>query len=268
MRKATGKPKLVLVHGWGLNNAIWQPIVERASDIYDLISIDLSGYGRKAKKAENSTESADPTSIEELAKTLLKDVNTPAHWCAWSLGGMAALQASIDQPDQFLSLSLVCTTPKFVQSEDWPMGVDIDIFQRFADQLKADYQTGIQQFLLLQAGSGPQARTLAKSAAKLLSKYPDPTAETLQSGLEILRKTDLRTKCQSISSDISCQVISGKRDRVIHPSAGRELSEMLPNADYRVLNSGHAPLLSCPDELMFLLSEHISNAENALIKST
>lgn len=55
---------------------------------------------------------------------------------------------------------------------------------------------------------------------------------------------------------------------MIHPSAGRELSEMLPNADYRVLNSGHAPLLSCPDELMFLLSEHISNAENALIKST
>ena len=256
------KPKLILVHGWGLNSAIWQPLIELASNEYDIISVNLSGYGDK-------TDISSPSSIQELAKNLIQDVlqetDKPAHWCAWSLGGMAAMHAAQEQPELFLSLTLLCTTPKFVQSKDWPMGVDMDTFQLFADQLKADYETGIRQFLLLQAGAGKQARSMAKSAAELLSTYPNPSTETLEAGLAILCDTDLRTDCQTIDNRIPCQIISGKRDRVIHPDSGKALASLLPHADFHLINSGHAPLLSNPDELLSLLSGLVHKVTNASI---
>jgi len=241
------RPKLVLVHGWGLNSAVWQPLANLLSNSFDCVCIDMPGYGA------NSHRKA-PSDIGGLAEKLLKEAPDHAHWCAWSLGGIAALVAANTQPERFKSLNLLCTTPKFTQSTDWEMGMDIDVFKKFATELKADYQTGIKKFLLLQAGAGSQAKALAMDAAQLLKQHPDPSPETLESGLDILNKTDLRTELSSLS--IPCQVISGRRDRVVHPEAGKELSTLIPNAEYQLLNSGHAPHLSCPDGLARLILKH------------
>jgi len=249
------KPKLILVHGWGLNSAIWQPIIEPLSEKYQVQAINLPGYGDK-------TACYSPKSLELLAERLLNEIevsemNNAAHWCAWSLGGMAAIQAALKSPEYFQSLSLVCTTAKFVKAKDWPMGVDMQTFQLFADQLKTDYDTGIRQFLLLQAGAGAKARSLAKSAAELLSQYSHPSAETLESGLDILRTADLREQIASLNPKIPCQIISGKRDRVIHPDSGKALSQLIPHSSFSLLNSGHAPHLSHTDEFLFALNDFI-----------
>lgn len=242
------KPTLVLVHGWGLNSAIWAPLIEMLSVEFDCLGIDLPGYGAE-------THRVSPSKLDKLGSQLLDAAPDNAHWCAWSLGGMAALAAAKIQPERFQSINLLCTTPRFVQSPCWPIGMDIEVFQTFADQLKADYKTAIQQFLLLQAGAGPQARTLAKQAAELLEQWPAPSADTLQAGLGILGDADLRQQLSDLH--VPCQVISGRRDRVVHPDAGAALSELLPNARYQLLNSGHAPHLSCPADLAALISAYI-----------
>ena len=241
------KPKMVLIHGWGLNSAIWQPLVSRLDKEFECICLDMPGYGTLAHQD-------GPNSLEELASALLADAPEEAHWCAWSLGGMAALMAAKTQPERFKSLNLLCTTPRFVQDSDWDIGMDINVFKTFAEQLAADYQSGIQKFLRMQAGVGARARALTSEAAALLKQYPAPTPETLSAGLEILNDADLR---QGLSSmQVRSQVISGRRDRIVHPHAGEELSKSLPNAVYQRLNTGHAPHLSSPDKLARLLINH------------
>ncbi|MFX4228832.1 MAG: hypothetical protein ACFHHU_13450 [Porticoccaceae bacterium] len=78
-----------------------------------------------------------------------------AHWRAWSLGGMAALEAADPATSNaFQSLTLLCSTPRFCQrTEDWPQGMPLKIFTNFANELETDYHSGIKKFLLLQAGS-------------------------------------------------------------------------------------------------------------------
>lgn len=245
------KPTLVLVHGWGLNGAIWEPLTEQLSGHFDCISLDIPGYGRLSDQLCTSD-------LDTLADELLSQAPESAHWCAWSLGGMAVMAAASRQSERFLSINLLCTTPRFVGGPDWTMGVDMATFETFANELKADYQSGIQKFLILQAGAGAHARSLAKEASKLLGQYPPPSPETLSAGLDILSKTDLRGSISNI--DIPCQVISGRRDRVVHPNAGLELNKLLPNSNYEILNSGHAPHLSCPEKLCALIIQHTQSS--------
>lgn len=242
-------PKLILVHGWGLNSAIWQPLVQALSGYFECICLDLPGYGAR-------TDQTCPADIQALGQDLLDQVPEAAYWCGWSLGGMALMAAAQQQPERFIGIQLLCTTPKFVHSQDWPMGMDMGIFEKFADELKVDYSARIQKFLLLQAGSGPQARALAKEAAELLHQYSPPSQQTLSQGLELLNNADLRHQLAKIK--VPCQVISGRRDRVIHPSAGKELATLLPNGDFQLINSGHAPHLSHTQELSQLIVRGIT----------
>ena len=36
---------LVLIHGWGLNSGVWQPLAEKLSSFFKVITVDLPGYG-------------------------------------------------------------------------------------------------------------------------------------------------------------------------------------------------------------------------------
>jgi len=160
-------------------------------------------------------------------------------------------------PERINSMLLLCTTPKFVVSEDWKFGTEFANFQAFSDDLTTNYQRGLKRFLLLQAGSLGQAKNTAKKALSAIEEYPSPSPKTLLSGLDILRDADLRSLATTLAMPTT--VISGRRDRVVPPAAGLELSKILPQSSYHSLNSGHAPMLSHPDELAKICIDHLSS---------
>ena len=61
------KPTLVLLHGWGLNHAIWQPIAAQLANECDVIALDLPGYG-------NAVDSPEPYTLDALADQLAQAI--------------------------------------------------------------------------------------------------------------------------------------------------------------------------------------------------
>jgi len=112
---------LVFVHGWALNSGVWNEFIRLINRAYPEITtqcIDLPGYGAAA-----DVECAP--SIELMAQYCLDQVEQPSVWVGWSLGGMVAMQAASMKPQAFEAMQLICTSPKFVASDDWPEGVDL-----------------------------------------------------------------------------------------------------------------------------------------------
>lgn len=247
------RKNLVLIHGWGLNEAIWCNLSNVLKEHYDLHLLSMPGYGKLHGQPPADT-------LDTLANALLQQAPDSAIWCGWSLGGMAAIRAAQIAPKRIQSLYLLCSTPKFVTDKSWPYGTDIETFVQFAEDLTKDYQRGIQRFLLLQAGTSSDAKSTVKQAAKALNKYPVPSPNTLMSGLDILKSADLRAELADIT--LPCHVIGGRRDRVVAPEATRYLSEKITGARYSELNTGHAPHLSHPDALLSVLindvHEHVA----------
>ncbi|MCH2190254.1 MAG: alpha/beta fold hydrolase [Gammaproteobacteria bacterium] len=238
---------VVLLHGWGLNSAVWDEFVASAIQIAPSLKfhpICMPGYGENSHLKSCSE-------IKHIATWMLNKAPEKAVWLGWSLGGMIAVQAAaIDNDKCIRGLYLMATSPCFVQKSDWELGVPNDVFNRFADELGNDYKSALTRFLLLQAGFGSEAKALAKKAQRSVCKYPAPKLDTLKAGIDLLEKVDLRGLIsQSCLKDVPSHVLSCSLDRVANPRGGVELAKLL-GATSTVIKSGHAPFLSRPADVI------------------
>jgi pimeloyl-[acyl-carrier protein] methyl ester esterase len=236
-RQIGSGPPLVLLHGWGLNSGIWNGTVPALAERYRCIAIDLPGHG----------DSPLPTGgLEAWADACRAAAPVGATWLGWSLGGMVALAAALQAPEDVAGLLLVSTTPRFVTAPDWPHAVAPNTLARFAAELASDWRGTVEDFLTLQTlGGAAGMKVLRKLRRQVFSgATPDPAG--LAAGLRILETIDLRARLPE--NDLPAKVMSGERDRLTPPTAGRALAEAL-DADYQSIpRSAHAPFLAAPEQ--------------------
>lgn len=252
------KPQLVLLHGWAVNSLIWNSILDQLHARYDVTILDLPGYGAQV----NYNGSYD---LETVVAEVLSRAPDVANWIGWSLGGTIALAAAMAQPQRFEKLQLISTTPKFLNSEHWSHGVDIEPFEALSLGFESDYSKSLKRFLLLQTFSEDPAEkkkgiTLARELSGILAQTePPPSQQTLQSGLELLRQTDLRDQLGKLT--IPTQVIAGRSDRVVPMAASKHLFDELGNDNldhsFKSLPGGHLPFLQSTSDYIGCLEEFI-----------
>lgn len=235
-RIGQGRP-LVLIHGWAMHGGVFAPLVERLSDRFELHVVDLPGHGFSRDDAR--------LELADCARRIA-DITPPAAWLGWSLGGLVALTAALQQRDAVTSLLMLAATPRFVAGEDWPDGVRPSLFSAFADGLRRDYRGTLEQFLALEAFGSDHLRDELRALKRELFARGEPKPEVLETGLRLLAETDLRDRLPQLA----CRSLwlGGRRDRLVHFSAMQTAAAMCANAETcRVDAAGHAPFLSHAD---------------------
>ena len=140
------KPRLVLLHGWAVNSRIWNLILDQLRARYEVMILDLPGYGTQ-------TDYDGDYDLDSVVEDVLSRAPETANWIGWSLGGTITLAAAIAQPQRFKKLQLISTTPKFLNSQSWNHGVDIEPFEALSLSFEANYSKSLKRFLLLQTFS-------------------------------------------------------------------------------------------------------------------
>ena len=253
---------VVFVHGWGLNKAVWGDYIEAFMSRFpnlNVHNIDIPGYGDQAHVDSTAN-------LEELARACLEQAPKNAVWIGWSLGGMITMQAALlgveNNNQQIQAMQLINSTPKFVQSDDWACGVDIEIFRKFSADLARDYSKTLSTFLLLQAGASRGARQLARDAQEAISRYDNPSEVTLSKGIDCLAMSDLRNQLQLLTQP--SQVVLGKLDRVTKPDSSLNLAALL-GADLIEVSSGHAPFMTHEAEMLNAFEVLLNKVEQGLV---
>jgi len=104
--KGKGKP-IFLIHGFPFHHAIWDGYVERLSDEFRVIMVDLPGFGKsKPLKSPFTLDQVASTLLDFLVEKDLKKLNLVGH----SLGGYVAPAMVKNRPDLFASLVLFHST--------------------------------------------------------------------------------------------------------------------------------------------------------------
>jgi pimeloyl-[acyl-carrier protein] methyl ester esterase len=226
---------IVLVHGWGLNSAVWEGVARGLAARAHVLMPDLPGHGRSRAVAFRD--------LDALAAAVAHRVPGPAVWLGWSLGGLVALTAALHHPESVRKLVLVGTTPKFVQASDWDCAMAPAVLQQFAEGLSADYRSTLQRFLSLQLGTGDNARIALRRLRETLFRHGDPDTDALRTGLAVLRDTDLRPHLGDVS--MPTLVMHGTRDTLAPATAAHYVVGRLPAARLQLIEgAGHAPFLS------------------------
>lgn len=239
-----GDTQLVLLHGWAMHGGVFAPLVEALRERCTLHTVDLPGHGR----SRDCTASLQPAACVQAIAAHVPN----AVWLGWSLGGLYALQAALDFPQQVQGLAMLCASPRFVRGEDWPRAVSPEILQTFGHDLATDYEGTLERFLALEAlGSDCAQADLRKLRAETFNEFR-PEVRALTEGLDVLEHADLRARLPELTQ--ASAWIAGRRDRLI-PWQAMQWSAVQCNGAFTcIAGGGHAPFIGHTAEVVDALT--------------
>ena len=237
---------IVLLHGWGLNSGIWQPLLElfhaNNESNYQLITLDLPGFGI------NSAVDIKPYSLANICHHIEQVIDQPAIYLGWSLGGLIATEMSIKYPEKVLALITVASTPYFVEQSihNWP-GIKENVLESFHKQLAQDTAKTISGFLKIQAMGSPHIRKDLKLITQLVMAHTLPSQHTLADSLALLSHCDLRQHLSSIKQPFLR--LYGHNDSLVPKGVIEQINHMAPKSDQHLFDhASHAPFISHLDD--------------------
>ncbi|MEZ5537934.1 MAG: pimeloyl-ACP methyl ester esterase BioH [Thiolinea sp.] len=245
-----GQP-LVVLHGWGMNHRVWEPVRHQLAAHMQVTWIDLPGHG--------DSHALVAESQQEMVALLAEHIPQDAIIMGWSLGGMMAQALALQYPQQVKALILVASTPCFVQHAGWAHGLPVSVVQEFAAGLQRDYEATVKRFFALQfMGVRSDPQRIHDLRDNILSK---PAAfHALETGLDILSTADFSR--QVITQP--AQWIFGRLDKLIPVSLAEHLALENNNDNNRqqvhiMQKAAHVPFVTHTDEFMELVLPFIKD---------
>jgi pimeloyl-[acyl-carrier protein] methyl ester esterase len=215
---------LLLLHGWGFDSQIWQPLLPWLTHDYEIFFVDLPGFGK-----------SNLMDWQTFKASVLSQLPQQFAVLGWSLGGLYATRLAIEAPDRITDLINVASSPCFTQKLPW-RGIEVVMLEQFSQQVRQDPKNVLAHFLKLQGITTPIA-------------CRQPTTEGLLDGLHVLKNWDLREQLNQLSCTVS--YFFGKQDAIVPYKIMQTLQHTYPHFDYELFpKSAHALFLSHPGDFI------------------
>ena len=256
---------IVLLHGWGLNSAVWQPLIASLStdftDAFHVITVDLPGFGT------NINKKVSPYSLANVCQHIANTIEQPAIYLGWSLGGLVATEMALTYPEKVLGLITVASSPRFLEqrSEEksdekivnqliWS-GIKPHVLAVFHKQLQVDAEKTISGFLKLQAMGSPHVRQDIKQISQLVFQHDMANKNTLDESLKLLETSDYRLQLIDIKQPFLR--LYGSADSLVPKSIIEHVAKFTENnSDQHIFEgASHAPFISHLDDFTKILTD-------------
>ncbi len=236
-------PDLVLLHGWGMNNAVWAGFADMLAKRWRVHMLELPGHGCSPSLRAGSRDEGGGTHGHAWAAACLAVTPPGAVWVGWSLGALIGILAAEAAPERVTALFGIAGTPRFVCGDDWPHALRAEVLAGFAKQLETDSRLTLQQFLALQVRGGNDTRPVLRRLRQHFAERPDPAPCALGIGLDILRDADARAAFGALRCALHWSL--GERDTLVPVAVGEDLHRLNPACKLSIVpGAAHAPFLS------------------------
>lgn len=240
---------LVLIHGWGMNAGVWQPVLSQLTDEWEITIIELPGHGESDIPEPNDD-------LSEWTQAVLHAAPESALWLGWSLGAQIAINAALAAPERVDAVVSVSGTPHFVARDGWSCGMQAELLDQFAENLFADPQRTMLRFLGLQVRGAESEREILRQLRNGINQRPEADMEALRQGLKLLESVDLRQCLGQL--EVPSTWLFGSKDTLVSASTANEVKRILPEASVQVIEgAGHAPFLSHAETVIKSMREVI-----------
>lgn len=239
-RKGSGEP-LVLIHGIGHRRQAWDPVLESLAQSYDVIAVDLAGFGESPAYPRSASYDMDSACDNLSDNFALWGVERP-HVVGNSLGGAIALELGA----RGLARSVTALSPAgFFGVVNRMQTLVLLVLLRVTSQLPT-------KVLRLVSRSSFGRRTAGFS----LYTHPErfTADEVYGDALALKRCTGFeRTIVKGVTYafreqlDVPTTIAWGTRDLILPYSSSAIAQERLPEAHHVALpHCGHVPMIDDP----------------------
>jgi pimeloyl-ACP methyl ester carboxylesterase len=256
-----GQPTLIFLVAWIWTAEFWQPQVNYFSQNFKMITIDMRGTGDSDKPAGDYTLDlyADDLNsiIEELHEKNIVLIGE-------SIGFSIAVKYVTKYPGKVSKLVLVGGSPKFITTDDFPLGWSQDAFQGLRTFAEKSWSMAVGAFLEM-IFSEPGTNYLREWGFKMAQKTPPDIANN---SIMNLFQADIRPLLRKI--DVPTLILHGEKDIVFTYPMNRPIDfRVSEGANYIRENisgskncifegKGHFPSITAADEFNKILKNFIT----------
>jgi non-heme chloroperoxidase len=234
--RGQGAPTYLLIHGWTVSGAIWDPILDRWPDNAGrVLAPDLRGTGFSSKPREGYTLDAYAGDVVALIDQLgLADVVLVGH----SMGGTIAQRVALDRPAQLRSLVLVSPVP----ASGVPLGEEQIAFFRSLGGTRE----GAEQVLTMVMAQRPEAALFERMVRDVATVTP----EAFHGGFDSWRTAAFAERLTGLKTPTL--VLGGSDEQPLTPDFIKSaVVDKIGGARFALLQgSGHYPQYEVPDALL------------------
>lgn len=243
-------PGMVLLHGTGGNSETnWSQVVDRLAGRRTVVRPDYSGSG-------DTVDDGRPLTVQMLAAQVVGAAEqagaTPFDLVGFSLGASIAIYIAAEYPHLVRSLVLLSG---FVTSADTRQTLQFELWR---DLIRTDREAMAR--LLLLTGFSPDflaamdASTVVQATQQIVATNNwDGMARQVELDLTI----DVRDQAGRITKP--ALVIGGVHDHMVPLAHARSLSQLIPNARYLEIETGHLATLERPEAFAQAVLEFVSD---------
>jgi 3-oxoadipate enol-lactonase len=240
-----GEP-VVLIHGLGLDAAMWDPQWPVLQREFRVIRYDVRGFGA-------STLPAGPYSHSDDLRALLDFLDArPAHVIGLSMGGRLALRFALEHPAALRSLTLIdAALEGFSWTPAWTRRMDDIVSAAMNGDVHAAKQRWLAHELFAPAQRDP---LLAAALAEMVGRY---SAWHWRNADPVRRPETPAIKALASVSP-STLVIIGELDLPDFKAIAQRLAAEIPRAILRTIaGAGHMANMEAPAAVNDLLLAHL-----------
>lgn len=254
-RKGSGEP-LLLIHGIGHRRQAWDPVLDRLAESYDVIAIDLAGFGESEPYPDGTAYSMD-NACRIIGENLEEWGVSDPHVVGNSLGGAIALELGA----RGMARSVTALSPAgfFRNLGDRVVALFALILLKLASHLPLAV---VRPVLRSAGGRRLIGRTLYVNGERISPEDFVGDTLALRNGSAFFPtfKAGLTYQFRS-QVDVPTTIAWATRDQVLVYGQSGLAQERLPNARHVALtHCGHVPMIDDPGLIVRVIEDTIDEA--------
>lgn len=246
-------PVLVLVHGFPLDNSMWNGQVDALASSMRVIVPDLRGFGKSAGTGEITTMADFADDIARLLVTI--GVTSPVHFCGLSMGGYVAWQFFARHRTKLASL-MICDSRAAADSPEVAEGR-----KKTAAKVLAEGASVVAEAMLpkLFAETTRSTKPAIVQATDNVMRGTEPAAISAAL-LGMASRVDFTSTLTSI--DLPTLIVCGEHDAITPLAEMKTIAAAIPGATMCVVEgAGHMSPLEMPEVVNDAIRTHVHSVK-------
>lgn len=257
IRRGTGEP-LVLIHGIGHRWQAWEPVLDELSEHYDVIAIDLPGFGL-SPVPDAGMPVGMPATVERIAEYFAAQGLGRPHVAGNSLGGAIALELAAGGA---VASATALSPAGFYTEAERRRALRMLTTMRANTFLPGPViKLGLRMPVIKAMSFG--ALVVDPARIPLQRAYEDALAMRRGKGFRVVARSSLTYRFEG-SPSVPVSVGWGEKDRIFGAHQLDRVRERIPGAHVEVLRGcGHVPMSDAPGVVASLILRTAARAKVA-----
>lgn len=228
-RHLLSKLPVIFVLGMASDGRLWQPVIDRLSDVVEPTIARCSGE-----------------SLADFADEILADAPARFAIAGISMGGYVALEVALRGDTRLAGLVLLNTNARPASELQVQRSTAL-----LEDAKRGLFETVADKLAEIVAGGKADVAPLAASMARTLG-----CDGYLRQQRAVLARRDRRSELRQIA--VPTLVIAGDEDRISAPSLANEIARSVPGAELEIFPCGHLSTVEVPEMVSASLRDWLS----------